>query len=86
MKIRMDRILQELIENACEDAHLGRTPRIRDQTTVLAKILARLEANGDAMRYVDGNGRIAWRATPKLREHLKELEADARADDEHEAA
>jgi hypothetical protein len=52
---------------------------------VLAKILAKLESNGDAMRYLDGEGRIAWKATPRLREYLADLQADAEADAEAEA-
>ena len=67
MATRVDTILRELIEAACEEVHLGRTPRIRDQTTVLAKILTTLESKGDAMRYLDADGRIAWKATPQVR-------------------
>jgi NADH-quinone oxidoreductase subunit B len=35
------------------------------------------EASGDAMRFVDTDGRIAWKATPNLCQHLKDLELDA---------
>jgi hypothetical protein len=29
------------------------------------------------MRFLDANGRIAWKATPRLRDHLRDLELDA---------
>jgi hypothetical protein len=43
----------------------------------LAQILGKLEAEGDAMRYVGRNGKIAWKATPRLRAGLAEEEAEA---------
>jgi len=43
-------------------------------------MLAELEATGYAMRFVNGEGRIAWRATPQLRDCLTDLELDAEAD------
>jgi hypothetical protein len=44
---------------------------------VLAQILGKLEAEGDAMRYVGRNGKIAWKATPQLRKALAEDDAEA---------
>ena len=35
---------------------------------------------GDAMRFVNCKGQIAWKATPKLRDYLMDLELDAEAD------
>ena len=35
---------------------------------------------GDAMRFVNGNGRIAWKATPRLRDYLMDLQLDAEDD------
>lgn len=43
-------------------------------------MLAELERAGNAMRFVDAWGRIAWKATPRLRDHLMGLERDARED------
>jgi len=48
----------------------------------LAQILGELEAEGDAMRYVGRNGKIAWKATPQLRAALAEEEAEAEMDAE----
>ena len=43
-------------------------------------MLAELEAAGDAMRYVNFRGQIAWKATPQLRDYLMDLQLDAEAD------
>ena len=43
-------------------------------------MLAELEATGDAMRYVNRRGQIAWKATPQLRDYLMDLQLDAEAD------
>jgi hypothetical protein len=51
-----------------------------DDNTLLASVLAELEAEGDAMRYINSQGQIAWRATPQLRDYLTDLRLDAEAD------
>ena len=80
MPILMDQILTELADQAFE---ASRPRRIGVHTTpdqVSAEILAQLEAAGDAMRFLDANGRIAWKATPNLRDYLTDLQLDAEAD------
>jgi hypothetical protein len=56
-----------------------------DRNGVLAEILAEAEAAGDAVRYLNAKGQIAWKATRQLREYLADREADAEADAEAEA-
>ena len=51
---------------------------------VFAEALADLESQGDAMRYLNSKGRIAWKATPDLRDYLNDLKLDAEADLEDE--
>jgi hypothetical protein len=46
----------------------------------LAETLADLESDGYAMRYLDAEGRVAWRATPKMRDQINDLRLDAEAD------
>jgi len=58
-----------------------RNPQAQRRET-LAQILGEFEAEGDAMRYVGRNGKIAWKATPKLRAALAEEEAEAEMDAE----
>ena len=80
MPIPMDGILQEVADQAYETARLGRSRVHHDRDRVSAGMLIELEAAGDAMRFVDGSGGIAWKATPKLRDYLMDLELDAGAD------
>jgi hypothetical protein len=86
MKIRMDKILEEIAEQTYEEARLRRIGGFPDRDVVFAEALADLESDGDAMRYVDSKGRIAWKATPDLRDYLNDLKLDAEADLEHEEA
>ena len=76
----MDEILQEVADRAYETAHLGRNgaPPARDR--VLSRMLPQLEAAGDAMRCVNSHGRIAWKATPQLRNYLMDLQLDVEGD------
>jgi hypothetical protein len=80
MTILMDEILQEIVDQAYGPARLGRNGDLPDPDLVSAKVLAELELAGDAMRYVDSEGRIAWRATPSLRDYLMDLQRDAEAE------
>jgi hypothetical protein len=84
MKFRMDKIIRELVEEAWEWGHLGRSRDFVDRDEVFAETLVELESQGDAMRYLDSKGRIAWKATPDLRDYLNDLKLDAEADLEHE--
>jgi hypothetical protein len=86
MEILLDKILCEYVEQAYEDARLGRTGNFPDRDSIFAEILAKFEMNGAAMRCVDAKGRIAWKATPKLRDHLNDLRVDAETDLEQELA
>jgi hypothetical protein len=50
----------------------------RQKSEVVAEILRKYEEVGDAIRYLDRNGRIAWKATPKMLDRLADAERDAR--------
>ena len=52
----------------------------RPVSSFLPQMLAELEAGGDAMRYLNSAGQIAWKATPRLRNYLMDLKLDAKAD------
>ena len=83
-KIQMDKIVRELVEEAWEWARLGRSRHSVDRNRVFSETLAELESQGDAMRYLDSKGQIAWKATPDLRDYLNDLKLDAEADLEDE--
>jgi hypothetical protein len=65
---------------AYEDGRLRRIGGFPDRERVFAEALADLESDGDAMRYLNSKGRIAWKATPDLRDYLNDLKLDAEAD------
>ena len=64
MPILMDKILREYADQAFETARLRRNGVHTARDLVSAEMLAELEAAGDAMRFVNAEGRIAWKATP----------------------
>ena len=77
----MDRILSEYADQAFENAaRLGRKAGHAARELVSAKMLAELEGIGDAMRYLNSDGQIAWKATPRLRNYLMDLQLDAETD------
>ena len=80
MPFPMDQTLAECAGEAFEPACLRRNGAHVTCDRVFARVLAKLEACGDAMRFVDTDGRIAWKATPNLCQHLKDLELDAHED------
>lgn len=78
MKFRMDNILQFWVDVAAEQIksdHANLTER-----QLLAQILREYERRGDAMRYVNANGKIAWKASARFLSMLADAERDARDD------
>ena len=84
MPILMDQILQEIVDQAYGAARLGRNGDSEDRELIFAKVLVELELAGDAMRYVDSQGRMAREATPRLQNYLMDLQRDAEAEFEAE--
>ena len=80
MPIPMDKILTEYADQPYEAARLRRNGVHQARDQVLAAMLSDFEASGDAMRYVNSHGQIAWKATPQLRDYLMDLQLDAEAD------
>jgi hypothetical protein len=80
MRILMDETLTEYADQAYETARLRRNGVRPTRDLVFAEMLAELEASGDAMRFINAQGRIAWKATPSLFQYLKDLELDAEDD------
>ena len=80
MAMLMDKTLTEYADQAYETARLGRNGVHPSRGRVSAEVLADLEAAGDAMRYVNPRGQIAWKATPRLRDFITDLQLDAEAD------
>ena len=55
----------------------------RTKSQLLSEILHEFEEAGDAMRYLNSQGQIAWKATPRLLTRLADAEQEARDDAEH---
>jgi hypothetical protein len=75
MKLRMDRTLRFWVDVAYEDIKSDHHNVTKRQ--LLAQILRQYEGCGDAMRYLDTNGTVAWKATPWLLTRLRDAERDA---------
>ena len=73
----MDKIVRELVEESWEWARLGRDREFVDRDKVFMEALSALESDGDAMRYLDAKGRVCWKATPDLRDYIRDLRIDA---------
>jgi hypothetical protein len=56
----------------------------RAESQLLADILHEVEEAGDAMRYLNSKGQIAWKATPRMLTRLADAEQEAREDAEHD--
>jgi hypothetical protein len=74
----MDEILRFWIDVAVE--HIKSDHANRTKRQLVAKILQQYERRGDAMRYLNGNGKIAWQASPRFLMMLADAERDARDD------
>jgi hypothetical protein len=83
-KFRMDKIVRELVEERWDWGHLGRTREFGGRDSVFSETLVELESQGNAMRYLNSKGQVAWKATPELRSYLLDLKRDAEADFENE--
>jgi hypothetical protein len=53
----------------------------RSRTELLARILRKFEEAGDAMRYLNAKGEVAWKATPGMLSRLADAEQEARDDE-----
>ncbi len=80
MRILMDKLLTEYASQAFVAARLRRNGVHSTGDLAFAEVLGQLEATGDAMRFVDNNGRVAWKATPSFCLYLMDLELDAQED------
>jgi hypothetical protein len=78
MKLRMDKTLRFWVDVAYDEIksdHINLTKR-----QLVAQILRQYERRGDAMRYLDANGKIAWKASPRFLAMLADAERDAQDD------
>jgi hypothetical protein len=74
-KLRIDKPLRFWVDVAYQDLkydHANLTSR-----QLVAHILREYESRGDAMRYLDPKGKIAWKASPSFLDRIADAERDA---------
>jgi hypothetical protein len=79
MKIHMTKVLRFWVE--VEYQGIKNHQPSRPRTQVLAQILQKFEEFGEAMRYLNTNGKIAWKATPGMLSRLADAEQEAMDDE-----
>jgi hypothetical protein len=75
MKLRMDKTLRFWVDVAYEDVKSDH-PKLTKRR-LIAQILHQYQDRGDAMRYLDVEGKIAWKAGPRFLTKLADAERDA---------
>jgi hypothetical protein len=78
MKILMDKTLLFWVGVAYE--HIKSANSQLSKRQLVAQILREYERRGDAMRHLNGNGKIAWKASPRFMTILADAERDAEDD------
>jgi hypothetical protein len=78
MKSRMDKTLRFWIDCSYEDKRHENPDRTRPE--LIAEILREYERHGDAMRYLNAKGQIAWKASPWLLSRLADAEREVEDD------
>jgi hypothetical protein len=78
MKFRMTKVLRFWVDVEHHRIKNGHPDRPR--TELIARILWLFEEAGDAMRYLNTKGEIAWKATPGMLNRLADAEQEARDD------
>jgi hypothetical protein len=74
MKFRMDAALRFWIDCSYEDRRYENPKRTRTQ--LITEILRNYERSGDALRYLNGKGQIAWKASPSMLARLVDAERE----------
>ena len=78
MKFRTTKVLRFWVDVEYDDIKIQDPGRTKSQR--IAKILRQFEEAGDAMRYLNADGKIAWKATPRMLARLADAEHEARDD------
>ena len=78
MKQRMDNTLRFCVDVAC--GHIKRHHPDLTKRQLVTKILREYERRGDAMRCLNREGKIAWKASPRFLSMLADAERDAEDD------
>jgi hypothetical protein len=75
MKLHIDQTLRFWVGVAYENIKFDHPKLTKRQ--LIAQILHQYQERGDAMRYLDANGKIRWKASPRFLTMLADAERDA---------
>jgi len=78
MKLRMDKTLSFWVDCSYEDKKYENANRTKAE--LIAEILREYERSGDAMRYLNAKGQIAWKASPWMLSRLADAEREVQDD------
>jgi hypothetical protein len=76
MKFRMSKVLRFWVD--VEYQRIKKHVPFGARTELLGQILRKFEEAGDAMRFLNADGRVAWKATPGMLSRLADAEQEAR--------
>ena len=79
MKFRMTKVLRFWLD--VEYERTKNDPPSGSRTELIGRILRKFEEAGDAMRYLNAKGEIAWKATLGMQARLVDAEQEARDDE-----
>jgi hypothetical protein len=80
MKLRMTKELKFWVDVACE-RRKAKVPA-KNRHALVSEVLYEFEQAGDAMRYLRFDGKIGWKATPRMLDWLTDAEREAEEDEE----
>jgi hypothetical protein len=75
MKIHMTKVLRFWVD--VDSEKIKKHGAGRPRTGRISQILRKFEEAGDAMRYLNTKGEIAWKATPGMLSRLADAEQEA---------
>jgi hypothetical protein len=78
MKFHMDKTLSFWVDCSYEDRKYENASHTKAE--LIAEILREYERHGDAMRFLNTKGQIAWKASPRMLSILADLEREAEDD------
>jgi hypothetical protein len=74
MKVRMTKVLRFWVD--VEFQHIKHDNARRSRAQLIARILGEFEEAGEAMRYLNADGRVAWKANPAMLTRLADAERE----------
>jgi hypothetical protein len=80
MKLRISKTLKFWVDVECEQRKASACPK--GGNALVSEVLQEFEQAGDAMRYLRSDGKIGWKATPRMLDWLTDAERDAKEDEE----